>query len=60
MRGDVILGAVLVAPPHPRSLPIEGREALAEAPVFIVSLPLVGRDQGWGCCALTNAGGDIS
>src|SRR5690606_38870037 len=36
------------APPHPQSLPIEGREAQIEMPVFIVSLPLVGRDQGWG------------
>ena len=33
--------------PHPQSLPIKGREALGEAPAFIVSLPLVGRDQGW-------------
>src|SRR5690606_38779985 len=29
--------------PHPQSLPIKGREAQAPRPVFIASLPLVGR-----------------
>jgi proteasome assembly chaperone (PAC2) family protein len=34
---------LFVIPPHPHSLPIEGREAQVAMPVFIVSLPLVGR-----------------
>ena len=47
------LGLPWLPSPHPQSLPIKGREAQAERSVFIVSLPLVGRDQGWGWATST-------
>jgi hypothetical protein len=45
---DRLCGIALVAHPTLIPSPSRGREAQVAMLVFIVSLPLVGRDQGWG------------